>query len=191
MALPAALTSNVRTHEAEIARLRDRGLDLNTPGWSERLREAEQTKAGKHAAEQHIRAEIDRTALPDLVSLYVGGGRIMRQEIRELLRQSPKVASGLGLVDLERSGRSLPDTLARRLLLFAMTDGLTDWRDETVFLDNLVATGVKAGADMARLLSAAAELASDQPRGARPSVRDTLVARAERIESSLHGATGA
>ncbi len=181
MALPAQLASSLSAHEAEIARLEERSLDLALPGWTQRLEAARQSMADKHAAERRIRAEVDRTALPDLVSLYTSGGRILRQEIRTLLRQHPKVAAGLGMAELERTQRPAGDALARRLLLFVMKDGLIDWRDEIVHLDAIVSEGSKAGADIAGLLAEAAALASDTPRGARPSVRDTLLARAERI----------
>jgi hypothetical protein len=69
-----------------------------------------------------------------------------------------------------------------------MKRGVADRRDEIVVLDGLCATGRDLGLDMGQLLSEAAVLSSDAPRGDRPSCRATLLKRADVVgQASTRG----
>ena len=59
-----------------------------------------------------------------------------------------------------------------------------DFRDEIVSLDDFCKNAENSGLDAKQLLREAAELASDAPRGDRPSYRAVLISRADKLASA-------
>ena len=82
------------------------------------------------------------------------------------------------------NGASLTSELRYSLVLSVIKDGQRDYRDEIVYLDEFCRNTQRSGLDAEELLREAAELASDAPRGDRPSYRVVLISYADRLASA-------
>ena len=186
MALAPEIIEVIRQREAEIERLRDHGLPpFGSPGYLAAFMASKSKRTAKFEEERLLWQEINRSVLPHLLTAYMAGSPLDRQEIRDLLNDNSKFAWGLGWAGREgppaAKQTATADDLRRRLLLFTMKDGLKDWRDETVTLDDFSATAQRSGIDIEPLLIEAADLASNQPRGDRASTRATLLERVRKL----------
>lgn len=182
MPLAADTIAAIEAYEAEIVRLRDVGLPpFGAPGYLAAFMATTQVRAERHAQERAVWREIDERLLPCLLDAYRDGSDADRHGIRGLLATHATFAWGLGWAGRDEPPRrdepATVEGLRRRLTLFAMKDGVADWRDEVVALDAIVASAKAAGFDAASLLREAADLASDAPRGSRSSTRATLLER--------------
>ncbi|HRC87689.1 MAG TPA: hypothetical protein PK413_19005 [Thermoanaerobaculia bacterium] len=185
MTLPVDVIALMQRYDAEIARLQDLRLPPYGKGYLEAVQARQQEVSQQRAEEKRLWQQIDATLLPVLLAAYRRGGDAERAAIRDLLKQCRKLAWGLGWAHRDQPpDRKAPldaETLQRRLLLLAMKDGLVDWRDEIVALDELCGRAQRSGLDTGALLHEAAGLASDQPRGSRASLRAVLSERANRL----------
>jgi hypothetical protein len=181
MAIDLDLIDAVRRFDAQIRRLQDYGIEMQRPGWLARLQTRKEAMAAMYAQEQLVRQDVDRNGiLPRLIDAYTQGSAQDRHELRELRRECSRFGTG---PEGHRMARPKPPVTAAELLrafaILAMEDGDSDWRDEKLWLDDLCATGLAGGLDVPALLREAAALASAVARGSRPSLRETLLARAD------------
>ena len=183
MALTPEVIDPVRRFDALIRKLQVPPRD--SKGWVKAFMAKKQQMADQYAEEQRVWAEIDASLPPALVAAYKAADADGRQEIRDLLKQNRIFAWGLGW---RHRGAPPPkdkprqaSELRRSLLLSVMKDGQRDYRDEIVSLDEFCKTAQRSGLDAEQLLREAADLASDAPRGDRPSYREALISRADRL----------
>jgi len=186
MTIDLDLIDSVRRFDAQIRRLQDYGIEMQRPGWVARLRARKQAMAAMYAEEQLVREEVDRIGiLPRLIDAYMQGSAQDRQELRELQKEYSRFGGG---AESHRMARPQPPVTAEGLLrafaFLSMRDGDSDWRDEKLWLDDLCAVAHASGLDVAALLREAATMASATARGSRPSLRETLLARAASDGSS-------
>jgi len=186
MALTPEVIDAVRRFDALIRKLQDYGLPpRDSKGWLTAFMAKKQQRADQYAEEQRVWAEIDASVTPMLMAAYKAAGPEGRQEIRDLLKENPIFAWGFGW--LYRGAPPPKDKprevseLQHGLLISAMKDGHRDYRDEIVSLDEFFKTAQRSGLDAEQLLREAADLASDAPRGDRPSYREALLSRADRL----------
>jgi hypothetical protein len=165
MALTPEVIDPVRRFDALIRKLQVPPRD--SKGWVKAFMAKKQQMADQYAEEQRVWAEIDASLPPALVAAYKAADADGRQEIRDLLKQNRIFAWGLGW-----RHRGAPPQL---------NDGQRDYRDEIVSLDEFCKTAQRSGLDAEQLLREAADLASDAPRGDRPSYREALISRADRL----------
>lgn len=182
MAIAPDIAEAIAHYQTQLEKLRDHGLPpFGAPGYMAAFMASRDARAQKHAQEQVVWQQIDRELLPSLLQAYQDGTADERGEIRTLLASNRIFAWGLGWAGRDKPPRPddvvTEDTLRRRLLLFAMKDGVPDWRDEIMSLDSICAGAGRAGIAIGPLLSWAAGLAGDAPRGSRPSTREVLLAR--------------
>jgi hypothetical protein len=180
MTIDPDLIDSVRRIDAQIRRLQDYGIELQSPGWVARLEARKQAMADMYAKEQRVREEVDRIGiLPRLIDAYLQGNAQDREELRALQKECSRFGGGAQSRGVARP--LAPVTAAGLLRAFAflsMHDGDNDWRDEKIWLDHLCAVGRASGLDVAAVLREAATMASTATRGSRPSLSETLLARA-------------
>ena len=180
MAIDPDLIDSVRRIDAQIRQLQAYGIELQRPGWVARLQAREQTMAAMYAEEQRLREEVDQLGImPRLLEAYMQGSAQDRQELRALQKECSSFGGGAQSHGMARP--QPPVSAAELLRAFAfltMHDGDGDWRDEKIWLDQLCAVGRASGLDVAALLREAATKASTAARGSRPSLSETLLARA-------------
>jgi hypothetical protein len=152
-------------------------------------------RADQYAEELRVWAEIEASVTPALVASYEAADADGRQEIRDLLKQNWIFAWGLGWrhrgVPLPKDKPREASELRYSLLLSVMKDGQRDYRDEIVSLDEFCKSAERSGLDAGQMLREAADLASDAPRGDRPSYREALISRAERLAGTERSARSA
>ena len=193
MALTPEVINSVRRYDALIREPQDYGLPpFDSKGWLTAFMAKKQQRADQYAEELRVWAEIEASVTPALVAAYRIADADGRKEIRELLKQNRIFAWGLGW----RHRRAPPTNdkpreaseLRYSLLLYVMKDGLRDYRDEVVSLDEFCKSAQRSGLDAEQLLREAADLASDAPRGDRPSYREALISRADRLATTRQSA---
>jgi hypothetical protein len=180
MAIEPDLIDAVRRFDAQIRRLQDYGIEMQSPGWVARQHARKDAMAAMYAEEQLVRQQVDRIGiLPRLINAYMRGSAEDRQQLRDLQKECSRFGGG---PEGHRMARPKPPVTAEELLrafaILSMSDGDGDWRDEKLWLDDLCAVGRASGLDVPTLLCKAATTASAAERGSRPSLRETLLTRA-------------
>jgi hypothetical protein len=95
MAIDPDLIDTVRRFDAQIRRLQDYGIEMQSPGWVARLHARKEAMAAMYAEEQLVRQEVDRTGiLPRLINAYMRGSAEDRQELRELQKECCRFGGG-------------------------------------------------------------------------------------------------
>ncbi len=184
MAVAPDLLDAVRAFDARLRPLQDYGIRIHEPGWLARLKARKRERASKHADEQRLREEIDRSGiLPRLIDGYLAGDDHDRKQLRALFAECKSFARNWGPAGRKIAFPDPPATTEQVLRAFAvqaMRDGNPDYRDEILLLDGLCKLVRQSALDQPALLRAAAALASAEPRGARNSFRDAVMERAAR-----------
>jgi hypothetical protein len=93
MAVDPKLIEAVRRFDAEIRRLQDYGIDMQSPGWIERLEARKTDMARMYEQEQLVRRDVD-AFLPALTSAYLHGGDEDRELLRDLLQECSRFGWG-------------------------------------------------------------------------------------------------
>jgi hypothetical protein len=175
MAIDPDLIDTVRRYDARIGQLQNYGIDFDIPGWWPRMQARTEAMAAMYEEEQRVREEVSEM-LPHLLDAYTNGSPQDRQELRNLLDECRSFGGKQNEIKPELPVTA--ESLRKELIFMSMRDGDPDWRDETVWLDNLCATGIAAGLDLPALLGEAAALSSTAGRDGRPSLQDILLVRA-------------
>src|SRR5258708_23978749 len=72
MVIDPDLIDTVRRFDAQIRRLQEYGIEVQSPGWVARLHARKEAMAAMYAEEQLVRQEVDRNGiLPRLINAYM------------------------------------------------------------------------------------------------------------------------
>src|ERR1700730_12413083 len=129
MAIDPDLIDAVRRFDAQIRRLQDYGIAVQSPGWEARVHARKEAMAAMNAEEQLVRREVDRIGiLPRLINAYMRGSAEDRQQLRDLQKECSRFGGGL---EGHRMARPKPPVTAEELLrafaIPSMSDGDSDW----------------------------------------------------------------
>ena len=97
MAIEPDLIDAVRRFDAQIRRLQDYGIEMQSPGWVARQHARKDAMAAMYAEEQLVRQEVDRIGiLPRLINAYMRGSAEDRQQLRDLQKECSRFGGGAG-----------------------------------------------------------------------------------------------
>jgi hypothetical protein len=95
MAIDPDLIDTVRRFDAQIRRLQEYGIEMQSPGWVARLHARKEP--WPPCMPKVVRQEVDRIGiLPRLINAYMQGSAEDRQQLRELQKECSRFGGGAG-----------------------------------------------------------------------------------------------